>query len=94
MDVDVNVVRGSVDDVVVCGSVDAGVTSVVVVVVVDKGGISVVVSGFLGARMTNFNSRDRVTAKSVKTIKEMQMILTRRCCHHLLRPLVLWAYSV
>ena len=82
--IDVDVVFGSVNDVVVCDNVD--VTSVVVVtgdegvavVAVGNGDIVVVVSGFLGARMTKFNSRDRVIAKIVKTIKEMQIILNQR----------------
>jgi hypothetical protein len=44
-------------------------------------GIAVVVvmlSGFLGARMTNFNNRERAITKIVKTIKEMKMILAYR----------------
>ncbi len=45
------------------------------------GGIAVVVvmlSGFLGARMANFNNRERTIAKIVKTIKEIKMILAYR----------------
>ena len=50
-----------------------------VVVVVDVDVVVVVLpSGFLGARMTNFSNRERVIAKIVKIIKEMQMSLTQR----------------
>ena len=40
--------------------------------------VVVVVSGFAGGRITNFNSRERVTAIMTKMIKEMEMI-HRRC---------------
>ncbi len=60
------------------------VVDVVDVVVVSNGSVSIVVviSDSLRARTTNFNTRERVTAKIVKTIKEMQMIKTQRRCHH------------
>jgi hypothetical protein len=52
----------------------------IVVVVVTANGVVVVVMlpGFLGARMSNFNNRVRLITKTVKTIKEMQMILIQR----------------
>jgi hypothetical protein len=45
---------------------------IVVVVVV------IVVFDLSGARMTNFNTKARVIAITVKTIKEMKSILVRR----------------
>jgi hypothetical protein len=73
IDVEVVVV---VDDVLVVGN---GVVVVVTTVVV------MVVSGFAGARITNFNSRERVTIKTAKMIKEMEIIQRRR--RHLGRSL-------
>jgi hypothetical protein len=35
------------------------------------------VSGFWGAKITNFNAKDRVTADIVRTLKYMKMILTK-----------------
>jgi hypothetical protein len=48
-------------------------------VIVVRGGAMVVVlvSGFLGTNTANFNTRDRVTTKSTKTINAIQMILAR-----------------
>jgi hypothetical protein len=43
------------------------------VVVVFVSGVAVA-SGFPSTIMTSFNTRERITAKIVKTIKEMQMI--------------------
>jgi hypothetical protein len=59
-----------------------------VVVDDDVVGVSVEVTMIcdsLGARMTNFNSRERVTAKMAKMINEMAMILFRRWFRHLYR---------
>jgi hypothetical protein len=64
-----------ISDVVVVG--DCDIDTVVAVVVM------VVVSGFLGARMTNFNTSESVTVKIVRMIKEMKMFLTQRWRHHL-----------
>jgi hypothetical protein len=44
------------------------------------------ISGFAGTRITNFNSKERVTTKIAKMIKEMAMI--QRCCGNLGRSLV------
>lgn len=41
------------------------------------------VSGFSGAKRTNFNMKDRVTADIVRTIQDMKMILNQVECHHL-----------
>ena len=46
----------------------------------------VVVSGFFDKRMTNFKIRDKVTAKNIKIIEEMQMIAMKRRCRHLHGP--------
>ena len=51
------------------------VTIIVVMLVVE----------FAGLRITNFNSRERVTAKIAKTIREMPMI--QRHCRNLYRTL-------
>jgi hypothetical protein len=71
---------------VVCGTVvivwDVGI-NVTVVVVAGSDVVMVVVSGFFGARMANFNTSERVTAKIVRITKVMQMILNQRRCHHL-----------
>jgi len=61
----------------------ADVDIVVVVAGCDDAVAVMVVSRFLGARITNFNSKERVTANIVRMIKDMQMILTYRYCHHL-----------
>jgi hypothetical protein len=89
--------------VVVVVTVDVDVV-VVVVVVVDSGGVVtgddgamavvVVISGLFGARITNFNNRERVTATIARTIKDMQMILNQRWCHHLLGPVILLTNSL
>jgi hypothetical protein len=87
VDVDVDVVCGSVNVVVdvdvdvVCGTVNVVVGNVgidVTVVVAGDAAVVVVVPGFAGSRMTNFNVRERVTAKIVKTTRDMQMILNQR----------------
>ncbi len=69
---------------------------IVDIVVVSGGGVAVIVVffGFSGAKITNFNTRKRVMAKIVKTIKHMPMILTQRRCHHLRRPLFAVADSL
>ena len=64
------VVGGGSVTVIDVSVVDNGVVVVIIVVVVG--------SGFAGERMTNFNSRERVTAIITKMIKEMDMI-HRRC---------------
>jgi hypothetical protein len=82
--VNVDVVCGSVV-VVICGvvviTVDCTDDVVVVVcgavVVVSSEGV-VVVFDFSGVKTANFNTRERVTATIVKTIKEIHMILTQR----------------
>jgi len=66
------------------------------VVTVDDDVLVVIFSGFVGARMTNFNNKERVTAIIVKTIKEIPMILIQRWCHHLDRlwfPMSSWMYA-
>jgi hypothetical protein len=73
VDVDVNV------DVDVEVDVDVDGNGVdIVVVALEDDGVVMMVSGFVGARMTNFNKRERVTAIIAKTIKEMPMILIQR----------------
>ena len=73
VDVDLNV------DVNVDIDVDVGDIGVDIAVVTADGVVMVVMlSGFLGARMTNFNNRERLIAKIVKTIKAIEMILIRR----------------
>ncbi len=67
-----------VSDVIVVGNDDD-----IVVVVTDGGGVAVVVSRFLGAKITNFNTRESETTNIVTTMKQMKMIVTRRWCHHL-----------
>jgi hypothetical protein len=67
------------NDVVVVTTVVGNDVVVVTTVVV------MLVSGFAGARITNFNSRERVTIKTAKMIKEMEII--QRRCRHLGRPL-------
>jgi hypothetical protein len=59
--------------IIVDVDVDVGESSVDIIVV-----LMMVLSDFPGARMTNFSNRERVAAKIVKTIKEMQMILIQR----------------
>ncbi len=63
----------------------------VVVFVVGDVSVTVVgvvaVSDLFGARITNFSSRERVTAKITKMIKEMQMIVIRRQSRGLCRSL-------
>ena len=101
------VVTVDVDIVVVCGAVGVATDVFVVngdaVIVSDVGKVVVtggdgvmtvveVVSGFLGARIMNFNIRERVTANIVRTIKDMQIILTQRWCHHLRGPIFLVTY--
>ena len=67
--------------VVVVVITDVVVSGVCTDVVVD-GNIAVVmiavVSDFFGARMTNFKSRESVTAKIATMIKDIQIILTHR----------------
>ncbi len=78
-------VDGDVDIVVGCGSAEVDVASGVVVM----GDVCIVevISDFFGARMTNFKTRESVTTKIVKAIKDMPMILTQRWRHHLFGPL-------
>jgi hypothetical protein len=66
-------------DVVVDDGVNVGVDVDVVLVVT-------LVSGFAGARITNFNSRERVTTKTAEMIREIAMI--ERRCRHLDRLLI------
>jgi len=56
------------------------------VVAIDDVFIVVVISCFLGARMTNFKTRESVTTKIVKAIKDIPVILTQRWRHHLFGP--------
>ncbi len=67
-----------VSDVIIVGN-----DGVDIVVVTDGGGVPAVVSGFLGAKITNFNTRESETTNIVTTMKQMKMIVTRRWCHHL-----------
>ena len=78
--VDVNVnVDVTVVDVDIDGSgVDVTGVDIIVIVTVDGDVLVVIFSGFVGARMTNFNNKERVTAIIVKTIKEIPMILIQR----------------
>ena len=69
-DVDADVV------VVVYGRVDVDVVSDIVVGGDD--GLAVIVSVFFGLIMMNSTTRESVTAKIVKTIKDVHMILTQR----------------
>ena len=72
VDVDVNVDI----NVIVCDSVGVGVDCVDIIVVNGGTVTMVLVSEFPDAKTLNFNARDSVTAKLVKTIEEMPMILT------------------
>ena len=76
------VVGGSVDVnvVVVYGSVDVDVDVDVVsdTVVGGVDGLAVIVSVFFGLIMMNSTTREIVTAKIVKTIKDVHMIFTQR----------------
>jgi hypothetical protein len=78
--VDDNIIVAVVGDnivvVVVRGSVDVNVATDVVAV--DDDGVALVVSGSFGARIANFNTRERVTATIVKAIKDMATILAQR----------------
>ena len=76
VDMDVDDIFVIVDVVVVRGGGDVSV--VVALVAGDDGVAVVIVSGIFGVRMRNFNSRERVTRKTVKTIKEMHMIFAQR----------------
>jgi uncharacterized protein YsxB (DUF464 family) len=67
-----------ISDVIVVGNDDVDI-----VVVTDGGGVPAVVSGFLGAKITNFNTRESETTNIVTMMKQMKMIVTRRWCHHL-----------
>ena len=69
-------VEDDVDVVVVCSGVDVDIASDVVVSGDD--GLSVIVSGFFGVIVMNSTTRESVTAKIVKTIKDVHMILTQR----------------
>jgi hypothetical protein len=54
------------------------IVDVDIVVTGDGDGVKMVaVSGFLGAKMTYCNTRDRVIAESIKTIKVTPMTLIR-----------------
>lgn len=57
-------------------------TSVVTIVVV-YGVIGVVVSGFFGTGITNFNSRARVAPRSITMTNRIIAITAERRCHHL-----------
>ena len=80
-------------DVVCCSVVDI-ICGVVAVVNSECIAVMAVVSNFPGFEMANLNTRGRMTAKTVKTIKEMPMIFTERRCHHLRRPLFLVTHSL
>lgn len=82
VDVDVDVDADFDVDVDIDIYVEVDVDADMDVVTADGVVVVVMLSDFLGVRMTNFNNRERVTAKIVKTIAEMQMILIQRWCHH------------
>jgi hypothetical protein len=82
------IIVGVVTDVFAVSGVD-----IVVVTSSDVVVIMVVISDFLGTRITNFNTRDRLIANIVRTIKDMPMILTQRWCHHLCGPILSEANS-
>jgi hypothetical protein len=73
-----------------------------IVDVVDEDGVDIVVvsgnvagvSGFDDAKTTKCNTSERITAKTAKMTKEMQMILTQRRCHHLRGPIFSGTYSL
>jgi hypothetical protein len=88
------IVDVDVDIVVVCGAVGVVVVVVVVVIGSDDVVAAVVVSGFLGARTTNINTRERVNANIVRTIKDIEMILTQQWCHHFCGSIFLVASSL
>jgi hypothetical protein len=75
--VNVDVVCGSVVVITVDCTDDVVVVVCGAVVVVSSEGV-VVVFDFSGVKTANFNTRERVTATIVKTIKEIHMILTQR----------------
>jgi hypothetical protein len=54
----------------------------------------VVLSGFFGAWLTNFNNRDRVITKMIKIIKKIIISLFRWFRHHLRCLLCLMRYSL
>jgi hypothetical protein len=69
------------DGVVVIGGADVVSIGIFDISVASGGGgvaVIVVIFGFFRARTTSFNTRERVIAKTVKTIKHMKMILTQR----------------
>jgi hypothetical protein len=103
VNVDIVVVAVSGDVIVDLGVVIDGVFggAVVVsgvdnVVVTDDDGawVVIMVSGLVGAKIRSFNSRERVTAHIVRTMRDTQTILTHRYCHHFRGPILLLAYSL
>ncbi len=70
-----------VSDVIVVGTDDVDI------VVIDGDGVGVVVFAFLGARITNFNTRENGIINIIRTIKQMKIIVTQRRCQHLRRSI-------
>jgi hypothetical protein len=106
MDVVVGVVEGRddvcvvVDDNCVVAAEGDDVAGIVVISdgVVENGCVIVLVilvifSGSLDGRMTNFNSRERVTANTVKMTKEIPRMVRQRRCRHLCRSLFLASFK-
>jgi hypothetical protein len=93
---DIFVVSGDAVVVADGGVVVIVVSNVDIIVVTDTGDVValMVIPSSLGARKTNFNSREIVTANIVRTMKDMQIILTRGSCHHLRGPIFLGLYSL
>jgi hypothetical protein len=77
VDVDVYADDSVAVDVDVYADVDGNGVDIVVVTFEDDV-VVVMVSGFDGGRMTNFNNRERVTAIIARNIREMPMILNQR----------------
>ena len=76
------------NDVSVFGDSVAVVVSRVEVIVVTgrDDTMTVVMLSDFGARITNFNTRERVVAIITRTKKDTQMILTRGRCHRFCSP--------
>jgi len=88
-------VRGAVAIVVDAGAaVVASGVDIVAVTGSDDAAGGMVISSFLGARITNFNTRGRVTANIIRTIEDMRIILVQRYCHRLPSILSLALYSL
>jgi hypothetical protein len=63
------------------------------IVVVTGSDDVVVISSFFGAKTTNINTRERIIANIISTIKDMPMILTQVYCHHLRGSIFLGTFS-